>query len=114
MAIGDRRLKGFLDTPGGSLGPWYRKVNEAVAQAAACTEVAALVARLGEPDVVEEREGVKTPSDHMAALGSRFRFDDDGAERVLTWVDPYRPRRRYRFGVTGTRVTGHWLETVSD
>ena len=106
-------MKGFPDAPEGPLGPWYRKVNEAVAQAAACAEVEALVERLGQPDAVDERDGVKTPSDHMAALGSPFRFDDDGAERVLTWVDPYRPRRHYRFGVTGNRVTGHWLETLA-
>jgi len=106
-------VKGFSATPDGAPGPRYRKVNEAIAGAAACTEVTALIERLGEPDAVDEGGDVRTPSQHMAELGSRFRFDDEDAEWVLTWIDPYRPRRHYRFAISGGRVTGHWLETVS-
>ncbi len=106
-------MKGFSVTANGTPGPRYRKVNEAIAEAAACSEVTALIERLGEPDTVDDGGDVRTPSQHMAELGSRFRFDDEEAEWVLTWIDPYRPRRHYRFAISAGRVTGHWLETVS-
>ena len=107
-------MKGFPGAPDGPLGLWYRRVNETVTRAAACTDVEALVELLGEPDAIDAGDEVVTPSRFKARLGSRFRFGEEGADHVLTWHDPYRPRRRYRFGVQGRRVNGHWIETVDD
>lgn len=106
-------MKGIPAEPDGPRGAWYRRVNETVARAATCTEVGTLLEQLGEPDSVEAAGDVISPSQWMARLGSRFRFGEENAEAVLTWIDPCRPSRRYRFGVVGGRVTGHWIETAS-
>ncbi len=105
-------MKGFPTRPEGPLGPWYRKVNETVARAGTCTTATDLVELLGEPDAEEAAGDVVLPTQAMAALGSRLRFGEEGAERVLTWIDPYRPARRYRFGIADGRVVGSWVETV--
>ena len=31
---------------------------------------------------------------------------------ILTYVDPYRRRKRYKFGILGEQVSSHWTEVV--
>lgn len=107
-------MKDFPGKLDGPKGQWYRKVNERIAEATACSTVEELVEVLGKPDKVERAEEVTTPSKFFESIGSIFRFGDERAEEILTYVDPYRPRIRYRFGIVKGKVESTWQETVDD
>ena len=96
------------------MGPWYRKVNETIRRAYQCETVGELVELLGKPDRVDGIEQVITPSKFFEQIGSQFRFGEQNSEYVLTFVDPYRPRRRYKFALTGEKVESSWKEMVDE
>ena len=73
-----------------------------------------LAALLGEPDQIDGIEQVITPSKFFEQIGSQFRFGDQNSDVVLTFVDPYRPRKRYKFGVVGNKVESCWEEMVHE
>lgn len=105
-------MKGFPKQPDGAIGPWYRKVNERIKEAATCTSAHALIDLLGAPDRTDSAGNIITPSQFFEQIGSIFRFEDADAETVLTYVDPYRSRIRYKFGLVGEQVSSYWKETV--
>jgi hypothetical protein len=106
-------MKGFPDNPEEPMGKWYKAVNARIAEAAECTSEAKLLDLLGEPDNVEGEE-VETPSGIFAGIGSILRFGQEHGERVLTYVDPYRPRFRYMFSIVSGKIDSHWRVTVDD
>ena len=95
------------------MGQWYQKVTAAVAVAGDATSANELIEALGDPDAIQGADA-PTPTKRLAELGSSLRFGDEKAESVWTYVDPYRPRFRYKFGLTGPNVTSRWRETVAD
>lgn len=107
-------MKGFPEHPDGPMGPWYRKVNERIREAMACSSAEELVELLGPPDRKDPAGHSLTPSAVFERLGSMFRFQDMNAETVLTFVDPYRPKIRYRFSVAGGQITSQWKESVEN
>lgn len=94
------------------MGQWYQKANAAVSAASAAASVDELREALGEPDAIQGADA-PTPTKMLAQLGSGLRFGDEEAESVWTYVDPYRPRFRYKFGLTGHKVTSCWRDTVA-
>ena len=107
-------MKNFSEKPAGPKGALYRAVNERVAEAAQCKTFDSLVDLLGPPDKIESGDNTYTPSKFLADLGSIFRFGDERAEIVVTYVDPYRPRYRHKFGIVGGRVDSSWREVVDE
>ena len=105
-------MKNFPEEPEGPLGPWYRRVNDAVTASNACASPKELISLLGEPDAIHKGEEVLHPSAIFQEMGSIFKFSDFDYEVVFTYVDPYRPRKRYRYGIRGEAVTDRWVEVV--
>ena len=95
------------------MGEWYKKVNQRIGEAGECATISELIELLGEPDHLEQAGDVETPGKFFEKIGSIFRFGDENAETVLTYQDPYRQRIRYKFGITGNKVTSSWKETVA-
>jgi len=91
-------VKGFPATADGAAGSPMQAVNAAIAKAKNAASETEVRATLGEPDEV-----IAVPEDER-------RRDEDGAveprypARILVYHDPYRPRIRYRFGVTDGRI----------
>ena len=91
-------MKGFTQQVEGPLGPWYQKVNATVSRAQAAATAEQLRDILGEPDTIEHvpdddrRESEDTPID--ARYPSEY----------WVYVDPYRPRFSYRFGISAGRI----------
>ena len=96
------------------MGPWYKKVNDQIQQATHCSTTKELIALLGEPSKREASSAVESPTKFFQRIGSLFRFGDDEWETVFTYVDPYRPRHRYKFGITSGQVNTCWRETVDE
>jgi len=96
------------------MGPWYRRVNALVASANGCETLRQLIDVLGEPDKIEAAGETVTPSRFFESIGSIFRFGDEHADIILTYIDPYRPRHRYKYGVENSRIVSTWRETVSE
>jgi hypothetical protein len=110
-------MKGIPFEPGCSKGQQYRLVRKAVARVPVGASVQHVIEVLGEPDV---RGGAELDgSRHFKALmtgvaggETLIRYGDDRpVEEVLVYQDPFRPRRRYLFGVRGGAVCSRWEET---
>lgn len=112
-------MKGFPSPVPGPLGPWYKKVNEAVAQVRVGTTSDELIQLLGDPD--ERRAGRSHPlkffqelMDRIAGGPTRIRYGTkDAFDVVLVYFDPYRPRRHYAFGISRGVIAQAWQETQS-
>ncbi len=91
-------IKGCPAQVGGPLGPWYRKVNETVAQAQICTSGAKLRQLMGEPDETVLIPDEDRREDATAPVDSRH------PEVLWIYRDPYRPRMQYEFGISGDVV----------
>ena len=83
-------------------------------EATACSTAEELIELLGQPDNIEQAEAVTTPSKFFKSIGSIFRFGDENAEKIFTYVDPYRPRIRYKFGINKGKVDSHWRESIDE
>ena len=106
-------MKGFPSEPVGPRGPWYKKVNEAVAEACNLSSERELLELLGHPDLIvgPDKQG---PSSFFESIGSLFKFGDKGAETTYVYRDPYRPRHRYNFSLVKGKVISNWRETVTE
>jgi hypothetical protein len=97
-------------------GASYRRVNELIGGIPRVVSRQALIDRLGEPD--EIREGQPNTPDEIQGLMNGLAggesviewADPLGFEEILVYQDPYRPRRRYLFGVRNGSVTQRWQE----
>src|SRR5450756_1523192 len=109
-------MKGLLFQPGCSKGQQYRLVREAVARVSVGASVQHVIEVLGEPDL---RGGAELDGPHhfqalmsdVAGGETRIQYGNDRpAEEVLVYQDPFRPRRRYLFGVREGAVCSRWEE----
>jgi hypothetical protein len=91
-------MKGFPQTVEGPLGPWYQKVNAAVAKAQAATSADQLRHILGDPDQIDHVE------DDAQRESPDAPIDDCEAAEYWVYLDPYRPRFRYQFGISKGRI----------
>lgn len=82
------------------MGPWYQKVNAAIAQAKLAQTEAELRQVLGEPN-----ETIAVPDDDRIPDGETT-IDPRYPERILVYRDPYRSRIAYRFDLSQGRVIG--------
>lgn len=110
-------MKGLPDNVDGPLGPWLKKVREAVASVGVGDSRERVIERLGLPDEVRH--------DSVSAAGALQGLLDDVAggrtligygdnvpiPEILVYIDPYRPRRRYLFGIRAGIVDSTWQET---
>ena len=94
------------------MGKWYQAVNNRVSEAQRCRTAKHLVRLLGPPDEVSPSDKVNLPSSFFARIGSILRFGDEQSDSVMTYVDPYRPNRRYRFGVVAGKIQSVWQDTT--
>ena len=101
-------MRDFPSQVSGPLGPWYKKVNAVIDAAYEAKTAAKLLAVLGEPD---EIEGVS--DDDRRAIGASA-IDPRYAGKYWVYVDPYRPRMRYRFGVSDGKVVERTRVTLVD
>lgn len=68
---------------------------------------------LGDPTAISRREQMETPSDFFRAIGSMFRFPDDGTDVVWVYVDPHRPRVTNFIGFHSGTVQATWRDTLT-
>ena len=101
-------MRDFPAQISGPLGPWYKKVNAAVAGAFKASSAAQLLKILGEPDHVE---GVS--DDDRRPIGT-IAIDPRYPAKVWIYVDPYRPRIRYRFGIARDKIVDRTQVTLVD
>ena len=88
-------MKGFPEQVEGPMGPWYQKVNAALAKARLAKTLPDLRGLLGEPDEVldgDEEDRRKNAND------PRY------PEFIWVYLDPYRRGIEYHFNVAGGRV----------
>lgn len=109
-------MKGFPPIESGPRGPWYQKVNDAVASVRKGQSVEELIAMLGEPN---ERTREPSPASELqktlsglAGGSTSIRYGGTTGE-TLVFVDPYRPARRYLFVIVqGVVVETGRVDTV--
>ncbi len=106
-------MKNFPINPDGPKGPWYKKVRETINIANALKSTEELVELLGEPVKIEGEE-FKGPTAFLRSIGSIFKFGDQESDTVYTYVDPYRPRNRYKFGLKKGKICSSWKEVVHE
>jgi len=110
-------MKGFPLKPEGPMGPWYKKVNDLVAQTRQGDSKARLIELLGPPEVTVS--GANSSPQHLQNImedvaggptliqyGSKENYDE-----VLDYKDPFRPRVHYIFGMKGGEVVAKWRDT---
>ena len=93
-------MRDFPETVGGPMGPWYQKVNAAIAKVTRGKTVPEVLEILGEPD-----ETIKVPDDDRRQ-DSDSPIDPRYPEVILVYRDPYRKRIKYRFDISKGRVIG--------
>jgi len=91
-------MKDFPAKVDGPMGPWFRKVNEVVAKAQTLKKASDLRGLLGEPDAVHAVETDDRVPDGEVRVSPRYPAE------YWEFIDPYRPRRRYWFGINKGRV----------
>ncbi len=91
-------MKGFPEVVEGPMGPWYQKVNAAVAKVKRGKAMREVLEILGEPD-----ETIKV-SDDDRREDADSPIDPRNPELILVYRDPYRKRIKYRFGISNGRV----------
>lgn len=107
-------MKGMPDNPEGSKGPLYKQINALLESARGSRTVDEVLSILGEPDKIAAGPDPGSPTIQLAELGSTFSFGDERAETVFTYVDPYRRRKRYKFGFVGDQLDSNWEEVVHE
>jgi hypothetical protein len=95
-------MKGFPDRVDGPLGPWFKKVHEAVASVNVGDPREAVIECLGPPHEVR----------HHAVSAGQY-GDKTPLPETLVYHDPYRPRRYYLFGIRAGVVHAAWQDTAS-
>jgi hypothetical protein len=110
-------VKGFPENVDGPLGPWFKRVREAVAQVRAGAPRDQVIAQLGPPDEVR-RDATSAGGqlqdlvENVAGGPTAMRYGDKvPVPETLVYRDPYRPRKRYLFGLRDGVVYSSWEET---
>ncbi len=93
-------MKGFPKHVEGPMGPWYQRVNAAVAKVTRGKTVPQIRDILGEPD-----ETIEVPDDDRRQ-DADSPVDPRYPELILVYYDPYRKRIRYKFDISNGRVIG--------
>lgn len=112
-------MKGFSPTVDGPLGPWLKRVQEAVSQIEVGTPREALLAALGPPDEVQRETAgpgkqLQELMENVSGGETLLRYGDKQPfAEILRYQDPYRPRRWYSFGVRQGVVDAVWRDTMS-
>jgi hypothetical protein len=112
-------MKGFPERPDGPVGPWLRRVNDAVALVSEGMSREAVVELLGVPDDIQV--GGNDPSapiqeamEQLAGGPTLIQYGStQKVEAVLSYNDPYRPRRRYRVVIRGGVVSSVQQHTLA-
>jgi len=112
-------MKGFPERVDEPLGPWFKKVRETVASVRVGDPRERVVECLGPPDDVRH-DAVSTGGqlqsllENVAGGETAIQYGDKVPfPETLVYRDPYRPRRRYAFGMRDGVVHAMWQETVS-
>ena len=95
-------VKGFTPQVEGPLGPWYQKVNATGSRARAAATAQQLRDILGEPDTIEH------VSDDDRRESEDSPIDAHYPSEYWVYVDPYRPRFHYQFG-----ISAGWIVEIS-
>jgi hypothetical protein len=106
-------MKGVPQNPEPEIGACYRAVNAAIKAAQQCRTIEEVIDLLGEPDYCDRGGDTLTPTQVFEALGSVLRFGDEDVDVVLIYLDPYRPRFRYKFGFLAGTLNWTMRETVA-
>lgn len=80
------------------LGPEHKKFKNKIVQAQSISSVEELLRIMGKPDKIEECE----LEDRIS--GETGELSDEYPEKYLIYIDPWRPRVHYRFGVSSGQV----------
>ena len=112
-------MKGFPERVDEPLGPWFRRVREAIASVSLGDSRERVLECLGPPDNV--RHDAAGAGGQLQSLLENVAGGDtliqcgnkDPFPETLVYCDPYRPRRRYAFGMRDGVVHAMWQETVS-
>ncbi len=91
-------MKGFSKNVDGPKGPWYKKVNEVVSKAMQSNDPAFIIELLGEPNLIEKVEEEDRIPDGNSEVDPRY------PEVYWSYFDPYRPRKMYKFGISGNTI----------
>lgn len=98
-------MKCIPENVDGPMGPWYRKVNELVKSAMESNDSRLVKEILGEPDFIEQ-----VAADDRMPAGNK-ETDPRYPEVYWNYIDPFRPRKLYRFGISGEVIVAHSYET---
>ncbi len=94
-------MKGFTENVVGPKGPWYKKVNEVVLMAMKSDDPTYVKEILGDPDFIEKVEDEDRIPNGSNEIDPRY------PEVYWNYIDPYRPRKLYRFGISGEIIVDH-------
>ena len=103
-------MKGFPEQPDGELESWYAKVDAKMTEAQKCMTREELVALLGEPNLEGEATNSQSPTTFFSGLGSQVTVSEESKEEFVGYQDPYRPKIRYMFALSGDRILSSWKE----
>ena len=112
-------MKGFPQTVDGPLGPWFKRVQEAVSTVEVGATRHGVLAALGPPDEVQRYTAgpgkqLQELMENVAGGETLFRYGDkEPFAEILRYQDPYRPRRWYAFGIRQGVVDAIWRDTMS-
>lgn len=112
-------MKGFPERVDKPLGPWFKKVREAIASVEVGDSRERVVECLGPPDdvrhdAVSAGGQLQSLLENVAGGETLIQYGDKGPfPEVVVYCDPYRPRRCYAFGMRDGVVHAMWQETVS-
>jgi hypothetical protein len=102
------------------MGPWFAKVNAAVALVGVGDTAARLIDLLGPPDEVRRDAGgpgrqLQSMMQEVAGGPTSIQYGGSIAiPEVWVYRDPYRPRKRYAFGLRDGAISERWTEITSD
>jgi hypothetical protein len=112
-------MKGVPANVDEPLGPWFKKVRAAVATVSVGDSRERVVDVLGPPDEIL-RDAVSAGGqlqgllDSLADGDTAIRYGDKNPfPETLVYRDPYRPRKRYAFGMRDGAVSAMWQETIA-
>ena len=98
LQLSSHEMKGFPPTVEGPLGPWHQKVNATVA----CAQLAATPAELRQ--ILGEADTIEIESAENRREYQEYPLDERYCSEYWNYVDPYRPRMKYRFGISAGRI----------
>ena len=112
-------MKGFPANVDEPLGPWFKRVRAAIATVRVGASRERVVDVLGPPDqvlhdAVSAGGQLQGLLDNLADGTTAIRYGDkEPFAETLVYRDPYRPRKRYAFGMRDGAVSAMWQETIA-